>query len=222
MSVAFLLSSTNLARQIFQLKKTIVVLSFVALMMFLVFLTTERSPLAAECENTGNIKGGDVVFLRSQQKKDGKDMYIYIGKSDSGKYEYPITTLDSSMAGRFKVRIFGNILENDYISLQTIDKENWDEDRLTRDLLGKFIDRDRLYYWTDYGDGTKDQSGSTQWLIERSSDLSKTEPIQYNEEVYITNGRNGNVMAPFESSFLTAKEDKEENPFTWEFVKSCS
>ncbi|NEQ75483.1 MAG: hypothetical protein F6K23_21970 [Okeania sp. SIO2C9] len=231
MSVGFLLSSTNLARQMFQQKKFIPVLSCFALMMFSVFLTTGRSPLAADCENTGNIKGGDVIFLRSNQKEDGEDMYIYIGRSDSGNYEYPTITLDSSMAVRFKVIVFGNIFENDYIGLQTIDKEtieqeNWKESRLTRDQLGKFRDRDRLYYWRDsgyrYGSRDKDYPDSTKWLIERASDLSKVGPIQYNEEVYITNGRNGNILAPFEPPFLTANKDKEENPFAWEFVKSCS
>ncbi|NEN89886.1 MAG: hypothetical protein F6K48_13605 [Okeania sp. SIO3H1] len=224
------INSTNLARQMFQQKKFIPVLSSFALMMFSVFLTTGRSPLAADCENTGNVKGGDVIFLRSKQKEDSEDMYIYIGRSDSGNNEYPTITLDSSMAVRFKVIVFGHIFENDYIGLQTIDKEtieqeNWKESRLTRDQLGKFKDRDRLYYWRGsayrYGATYKDYADSTKWLIERASDLSKVGPIQYNEEVYIINGRNGNILAPFDPPFLTAKEDKEENPFTWEFVKSC-
>ncbi|NEP89328.1 MAG: hypothetical protein F6K18_22200 [Okeania sp. SIO2C2] len=215
----------------FQQKKFIPVLSSFALMMFSVFLTTGRSTLAADCENTRNIKGGDVIFLRSKQKEDAEDIYIYIGRSDSGNYEYPTITLDSSMAVRFKVIVFGNIFENDYIGLQTIDKEtieqeNLSRSRLTRDRLGKFRDRDCLYYWRDsgyrYSSRDQDYPDSTKWLIKPASNLSKARPIQYNEEVYITNGRNGNVMATFDPPFLTANKDKEENPFTWEFVKSCS
>ncbi|NET24403.1 hypothetical protein [Okeania sp. SIO1I7] len=196
-------SLTSFAKQMFQLKKVIGVISCVALMTFSVFFTVQPSALA-QCNGTGYVTGGDTVYLQDQGD-------IYTGKSYSGvRYYYPTVTPDYPVAGKFEIQGTGGpVYDGQNIQLQTLDKDGWDPGWLHRDLLGAFADSTELYYWEDYG-------AKTDWRIERPSNFSE-EPIKYGENVYVINRDYNEFMTPTDSGYLTT----EPNVHLWTFLEYC-
>lgn len=136
----------------------------------------------------------------------------FIGPADQNDYRYYYPYIRDSIndAGRFSAepRTSAALYDRQEISILTLDKDAWKPSWYDYDLLGKFGNRDALYYWEPYGD-------KTTWTIERPSVSLNSGPIQWDEQVYVRNKNN--------NKFLTYDEEElwletEGTTKTWSFI----
>ncbi len=195
-------------KKISQLQKAMGMSFCAALIALSVFLMSSGSALAAQCHDTDNVQGGDIVFLQDEDD-------IYTGKPYSGvSYYWVTTTVNYDKAGRHQISGAGDLSENDTIKLETLDKDGWETDWLDRDLVGAFSKHD-LYYWSS------DYDSNTNWILERPSTSTETGEIKYGEDIYLVNQDYNEYLDPDYNGEDDGYMTTNPTPHIWTILEYC-